>query len=1115
MKIRCYKPKWKSNWLRSSRKIIAPLVFSCIVISQGMGGIFAQTVTLKERKSSLKEVLNKINKQTKLDLIGDMSALSGLQPVDIYVNNLEVSDVLKILSNLQPVNLTLHNKAIIVSKKEEQKVETNSQIKVVNSRVTTEQQQYSLVGTVTDENNNPLKGVTVQLVGSSNWASVTSDDGTYSVMVNGDSKVKFSMVGYQSVVIEVGQREHVSVKLKADETEIEETIVTAYSKFNRETFAGSANTITKKEIQNMSTPNILNIIQTLDASFVLTENIAAGSNPNAVPEASMRGVGNITGTSSNPLILLDGFQISMRELYDIDIERIQSIHILKDATATALYGSRGANGVIQIETVLPKDGKLTVSYSMMPTANFVDLSSYNLLNAKEKLEYEKLAGVYDLVPSGDHTFDYYNQVQLDNKYNEKLKDVMEGVDTYWLKKPVRHTLQTSHNLTIGGGANNVRYQLSGNYANRLGTMKGADRTTYGVNFRLEYRLPNAFTFSNQASYSASDGNNSPYGSFSDYTLMNPYLRIYDENGDFISRYEGDVYNPLFIASLRNVNNSVEQIVRNNTTLEWRPNDSWLLNATASIEKTFNSSDVFVSPYHPRFLDEEELDKKGSYTQGNGEGLNYEGRLSARYNQIVGKHIFAGQLTGELRSQNSLFRNYTVTGFSTDAFIDPSLAIQYQEGTRPTSREANIRSLGLVGSFDYNYDQRYAAQMSLRLDASSLYGKNERYQYFPSFGARWNLHNEPYLENILGDFTRFSLRATYGVSSNQNFNSYQALNTYQYKGEYYYNTAASNLKAYGNRDLKWQSSRQTNIGLELEFLNRRLGLEFDYYNKMDDGMVIDVLTPPSLGFNSYLSNLGAVRNRGVEGTLTAFLVQKMDFTIKLQTRAALNRSKLLNLSEQYLNHLNTEANSATTVPITKYIEGEAIENIVGVRSLGIDPANGKEIFLNKEGKQTYIWDANDMVVIGNQAPKIRGNQTIDIFYKNFSLFIAAEYSFGKDVYNQTLVSKVEGVDPLKNVDRRVLDDRWQNPGDLTFYKDIKDLTVPRISSRFIQTENFLNLTNVTLRYNDRREWIKKYNIVDLSYSISLNNFGRFSNVEMERGTTYPFERSITGSLRVTF
>src|SRR5699024_3805112 len=214
MKIRCYKPKWKSNWLRSSRKIIAPLVFSCLVISQGMGGVFAQTVTLKERKSSLKEVLNKINKQTKLDLIGDMSALSGLQPVDIYVNNLEVSDVLKILSNLQPVNLTLHNKAIIVSKKEEQKVETNSQIKVVNSRVTTEQQQYSLVGTVTDENNNPLKGVTVQLVGSSNWASVTSDDGTYSVMVNGDSQVKFSMVGYQSVVIEVGQREHVSVKLK-------------------------------------------------------------------------------------------------------------------------------------------------------------------------------------------------------------------------------------------------------------------------------------------------------------------------------------------------------------------------------------------------------------------------------------------------------------------------------------------------------------------------------------------------------------------------------------------------------------------------------------------------------------------------------------------------------------------------------------------------------------------------------------------------------------------------------------------------------------------------------------------------------------------------------------
>lgn len=1094
----------------------AVLLCSGLLFTNVLGGVSAQSITMKEKKAPLHQVLEKIRQQANVDLIGDMTLLKTALPVKLDVKEKHLKEVLKEISQGQPVELTLERNTIIVKKKEGvARIIRPVSERSLSVRTKTVQQEYSLVGTVTDESGGLLKGVTVKLLNSSNWASTTSEDGTYSVMVTPNAEVMFSMIGYESQTVKVGSRQHINVVLKQKDHEIEETIVTAYSKFNKETFTGTANTITKQDIQKMATPNILTIIQSLDASFVLTENIASGSNPNAVPEASMRGIGNITGTSSNPLIILDGFQISMRELYDIDIERIQSIHILKDATATALYGSRGANGVIQIETSLPKDGKLSISYSISPTANFVDLSSYNLLNAREKLEYERLAGVYDYLNSADASSDYYNQVQLDNQYNEKLQEVMRGVDTYWLKQPIRNTLQTSHNLTIGGGANNVRYQISGNYADRKGTMKGSDRMTYGASFRLEYRLPNKFTFSNLATFSGTESNNSPYGSFSEYTLMNPYWRIKDENGNFISRYEGDVYNPLYVASLNNLSNSTNQIVRNNVSLEWRPTEEWMLNATASIEKTFTGSDRFVSPYHPQYLEVTDLELKGLYQQGRGDAFNYESRLAARYNKIINKHIIAGQLTGEVRSVNSMSRSYTVTGFSTDVFVDPSLAIQYQENSKPTSAEVNTRSLGLVGSFDYSYDQRYALQTSLRMDASSLYGKNERYQYFPSVGARWNLHNEQFFEGIKENFSRLALKGTYGISSNQNFSSYQAISTYAYDGGYYYNTAVSTLKNYGNPDLKWQNSKQMNLGIETEFLNRRLGLEVDYYNKMDDGMVISVTTPTSLGFSSFLTNLGAVRNRGVEATLTAFLVQKSDFSIKLQTRTARNVSKLLNLTDEYLNYLNVNAHEAREVPQTKYIVGESIQNIVAVRSLGIDPANGKEVYLTKDGKQTYIWDANDKVVVGDEAPKLRGNQTLDIFYKDFSLLVQTEYSFGKDIYNSTLVSRIEGVDPKQNVDRRVLEGRWQNPGDLTFYKDVKDRSRSPISDRFLQTENYLTIRNITLRYNDRRDWIKKYKIENLSYSISVNDIGRFSNIERERGTVYPFEKSFSGSIRITF
>lgn len=983
-------------------------------------------------------------------------------------------------------------------------------------RQTTESLLINVRGTVIDsESQEPLAGASITVKGTQK-GTFTTEKGIFNLEnVSENDVLVISFSGYISREMKVSQSPMMIIRLVKSEKAIDDIIVTAYSTFKKATFTGTATTITKSDIQKIATPNIFSIIQSLDASFVLADNIQLGSNPNAVPEASIRGKNSITGTSSNPLVILNGFEISMRELYDIDIERIETINILKDATATALYGSRGANGVIQVETSLPKNGRLSVSYSMSPTVNFVDLSSYNLLNASEKLEYEKQAGLYNYNKTGDAPWDAWNQGLLDQSFYEKYKNVAEGVNTYWLSQPTQSVLQTNHNLSIGGGANNVRYQLTGSYGDRKGTMKGATRESYGASFRLEYRLPNKFTFANEASYSGSEGNNSPYGSFSTYTEMNPYLRVFDDEGNYITRYENGVYNPLYIASLKSISKSTSNIIRNNLSLDWFVSPDWRINGSFSLQKDFGASDNFISPYHPDYLAVTELEKRGEYGIGRSEALNYEGRLSGRYNKVVDKHIIAGQVTGEMKSVFNTNRAYRVTGFSTDEFIDPSLAIRFAEGTVPTTAERNIKSIGAVAALDYSYDLRYAAQFSLRLDGSSLFGEKERYQYFPSYGVRWNIDNESFFQGAKNTINRLSLRASYGISSSQDFSSYQAISTYRYAGQYYYNTAVSNLVAYGNENLQWQKSKQLNLGFDIESRNRRLGLSFNVYNKMNDGMVISVDAPPSLGFTNYFTNIGSVKNTGYDVTLTAVLVDKKDFSIKSTTTADKNISKLLNLTPEYIENLNQRAIANKTVPLSQYIVGESIDGIVGVRSMGIDPANGKELYLTKDGKRTYIWEATDKVMLGNSAPKIRGNQLLDVFYKDFSLFIASRYSVGGDIYNYTLVNRVEGIDPKKNVDRRVFEDRWKNKGDVSFYRDIKDFTTPNISSRFIQTENYFTISNISLRYNDRRNWLKKFKIVSLSYQIAVTDLVRLTNVEYERGTAYPFEKSITGSLRITF
>lgn len=311
---------------------------------------------------------------------------------------------------------------------------------------------------------------------------------------------------------------------------------------------------------------------------------------------------------------------------------------------------------------------------------------------------------------------------------------------------------------------------------------------------------------------------------------------------------------------------------------------------------------------------------------------------------------------------------------------------------------------------------------------------------------------------------------------------------------------------------------TNVGLELGFLKSRIRANVDYYIRKTSGMLTNITVAPSLGFsgNSYKENLGEIENRGIEVNLNAVILRKTEQELEwaVSFMGSHNQSKLLEISKE-LKGINAQNNRNESTPGNVYEEGESLSALKAVRSLGIDPATGKELFLTKEGKVTTTWDPADKVICGNTEPKFFGNISTNLYWRGFNLNAIFSYRIHADLYNQTLVDRVEGADPNYNADTRVLDKRWQKTGDHTFYKDIADKMPSKVSSRFVQQENTLALKSLSLSYDVKREFLKRYGLETLRLSFYMNDLFRASTIKEERGLTYPFARSFVFGLNVGF
>lgn len=1090
----------------------------------------AQSITLRAHNKPLLEILKKLQQQAKVDLFGDLNLLKQLSPFSIDVKKRDLSLVLQDLSKEQLFRLSLYRNAIIIQRVAvSQDKPVNDKIKPVDSEI--------LIGEVIDESGHPLDGVTIRTTTEPFRSVVSEADGRFQLAINKAQSLLFTMVGYEPQTVQFIGQAPIRVRLQRRQEAIAEVLVsTGYGYRRPESMTGASRIITRRELEKFNNNSIFSVLQSLDPTFHLEQNIVVGSNPNVIPEVTMRGANNVGEYAINtPLIILDGFEVTLERLYDLDINRIETISLLKDASSTVLYGSRGGNGVMVIETRLPKNGALALTYALRTAVTAVDLSDYSLMNATEKLAYEKIAGVYTADPDKfSPEVANLEQARLDNLYNDRKANVLRGVNSYWLSQPVQSSLSFAHSLRAEGGTGRMRYSVEGNYNQLRGAMKGSGRWRGGAVADVVYRNQGKFMLRNNLSYLATKSSQSPYGTFARYAKMNPYQPLRNDQGALISGYFDEEsaqvrYNPLFDATLPYRAEDRAHVLTNNLALEWYVFPSLLLRSTMVLEKNRNKSEYFISPVHSQFA-RAQVDSIGEYSLESGKGTDYAANLNLTYFKNSGKHAFSGSLIAEMKSssfrqqtrslagfmdartQDSIFKqqNRVLPGFP-DAILWDSIA-DLAKINRSGERNVENRLLGLLFTGNYTYDQKYVLDLSYRVDGSSKFGENTRYGNFWSIGLGYNLHHEELFKRDwiqeLRLFTNTGINGTDAFLANMTLSSYVLSPNQNYYKEFglsYYNE--------GNPDLKWPQIRSWSLGTTGRLLNGKIQFSFAYYRKLTDRMIALVTVAPSVGLpnDSYFENMGKVQNRGFEFAATVKVFENQDKTFNWYLTASANRNqgKLLEISDalRQLNTTNLTKDADGLYRQTVYYEqGKSINNIKGVHSLGIDPASGREIFLDKYQHITTAWNADDITVIGNLEPKLFGQIHTAVNYKSFGVQAYFGYTLGGDIYNKTLANRIENVNPAFNTDIRVLNDRWRQPGDEKAFKDIRNLEMTNLTSRFVQRENTLRLSSLMVNYEFPPILIQKYRLQRLRLNFSANDLFRFSTIRMERGLDYPFART---------
>lgn len=1075
------------------------LVLSLIAVFSASAKSVAQDVRLSMEKKSvgLVEVLNELSVKSGYEFFYNDDEVVGVS-VSVSVKNATVTEVLERVLKGTTLHYQIVDNVIVISPK-----------KIEQPR---KEGTWLITGVVKDNKGELLPGVTVMIKGTT-LGTASGIDGKFKLQFidteNKSVTLVFTFIGMVTREIKVNGyvKENLEVVLQTDEEKLDEVVITGMGNKSKNSFTGSATVVKREQLMSAGTKNLLQSLAAFVPGLQIVKNNEMGSDPNTMPEILIRGRSSFEGSSNVPTFIVDGGEVDMDYVFDMDINDVESVTVLKDASASALYGSKAAKGVIVITTRPLKGGKLRVSYNGTLRTSFPDLHDYDLLNAEEKLEYELRAGVYTATGKG--------QYENDLVYNEKFIRVKEGVNTDWITKPLRNSVSHNHNLSIAGGDEFIRYNLGVRYGSEQGVMKKSKRDRYSLNFRLSYNKQDKFYISNTMTITSVNREESPFGTFNKYVELNPYDRAYNKDGSLNRTLSFSVSNPLFEATLGSYDRGEQFYLNNVLDLRVELLSGFRLEGFFSLNKSKDDNEKFVSP-ESNIFKRKDASESGSIAVSNSKSINYEGRVTLSYNKLFGTGTLLNAMGGaNIQTSESNSNGYTGIGIYSDKLAHPAYASKYPEGEKPSGSQDLERSMGLYVNANVIYDDRYFADASIRYEGSSKFGEDQRFTPFWSLGLGWNIHKEKFLK--MSELDRLKLRGSVGYTGNASFSPYQAMTTYKYDASLDYNKGIGSVPmAIGNPDLKWERALTLNVGLDMVLFNNRLDMTLDYYSKTTDNLLLDVTKAPSVGTASAKENMGKLLNTGIEFQTRVVVVtnKRWNWALSLNMQHNKNRIKKITNALQKMNEeLNTK--KGTLLPPPVYVEGESLSAVKAVKSEGIDPATGQEVFINRFGEPTFIYNFWDKRTYGDSDPKLSGTFSSYLNFKGLALNMLFNYELGATNYNQTLVTRVEGANPQRNADRRVFSSRWKEVGDRVKYKNIADQTVPDITSRFIRDEYMINMQSLSLSYDFTPNFCQKLYLSRLRLEFLMNDVFRVSTIKQERGFSYPFARSFEFSLSAAF
>ena len=988
------------------------------------------------------------------------------------------------------------------------------------------QSRKQITGSVQDVQGNPLIGVSILETGTSN-GTITDMNGTYSLNISStNATLRFSYIGYEEQLIKIQGRNVINVKMNEETSNLDEVVVVGYGVQRKSDLTGAISSINAAEtLKKMPAAQVADLLQGRIAGLSIVNSSGAAG---AAPTLRVRGVNSIKA-DGGPLVVIDGFPGG--NLSAINPADIKSIEVLKDASSTAIYGSRGANGVILITTKSPKEGKLSVDYNGYVVAGTpADKPSIMPVN-----EFARMANDWNQAYYGK---DLYTERQITNFTN--------GYDTYdYMGNIINdYAISHSHDISIKGGNDKMSFLFSTQYIHNKGI------AGHSTNDRWNYRLKVDANITKKLKFGAnfygminSAAGNNFSGQYSLLTLAQQFPQTvlpYDKEGNLTQGTIDNtgIYNPIGFIDEQKRNNNEDMTFNN--WLQAYISYEIIPGLTFRNEQQINIGNRFYGTTSSKqsmngFLKGKSL---ATYYVANSWGWRMTNTLN--YTKELNKN---NRINATIGVEESLSRSYimrqTAEGLTSESIGWKNMMLA-ETSKLEDNEVSKTTAISYFGRINYVLMNRYMATVTFRRDGSSLLSYDHRWDNFPSFSLAWNLKEESFLKNI-NSLDQLKLRYGYGVSGNQAVAAYSAYTQYDA-------TIGNGQIAYtlvpGNPILKWEKTHQHNYGVDAAFLNGRISFTFDYYDKKTKDAINTVVLPADTGLSSGLRNAAEISNKGFEITLGITPITAKDFYWKADISLAHNKAKIEKLGDIDSDFM--EIGTGWGNSFYRYFVGEPIGAIYGLQSTGVwstEEYNNPDIKKPtsptvRPGSYKYVdqndsgtIDADDYVIIGNGQPKFNWGMNNSFTYKNFDLNIFLIGFHGFDIYNYPRARLTSSLSPFPELAERWIAGKNENAIIAGFGKDRDAITSPETvaSSTFIEKGDFVKLKSITLGYNFSKGLLSKINLSAARVYFSIKNvctITKYSGNDPELSIsnplrpgldmgTYPSQREYLLGLNVSF